>query len=205
LPKRFAFLPFACAALALSAGTATHAGPWIDDKGRSTEMGYPGAPRLLLSSDGRTIEEGINGFNQLCLETEFDRTRVEFAAEALDWGFEYRIEMMPFNDPVDVGGWNSKDAALRVSESIFFNNRAQCNLTFFPGAGPDLSDVQAILSQIVGEQPVNADRQFKRNGEPRRHYSPEWQIVSASGTELSIFARPSPTMDGAYHFAVLRD
>ncbi|MGB3738902.1 MAG: hypothetical protein WA948_06055 [Pontixanthobacter sp.] len=205
--KRAIAIKAAAASLVVSgvfAASSAMAGPWIDDVGRSTSVDYYDATPIVLTAANHDMQEGVLAFDALCLQTDFDRTKVQVAADRSDWTFEYNAELMPMDTPVDVGGWNAPDAALRMSESIFFNKKAQCNLTFMPGVNSDRDAIQVAVSQHLGSEPANADKQFDKKGKAKRHYMPEWSITDADGRSLTIYARPAPEYPGAVHLAVLK-
>lgn len=188
----------------LSLSTGAAAAPWIDDVGRSMSFNFPGSTQIQLAPNDKELAEGIKAFETLCLKTNFDKELVKIAVKEINWEFVYQEELFPSKNPVDVGGWNSKDSALRVAGEIFFNKKAQCNLTFYPAKAAGISDVQSQFTTLLGKEPRNADRQFKKSGKPRKYYSPEWEITSSDGSKQTIFARPSPNLQGAFHFAVLK-
>lgn len=190
--------------LLLSLSTGAAAAPWIDDIGRSMNFNSPSSTQIQLEPNGKELAEGIKAFETLCLKTNFEKELVKIAVKEINWGFIYQEELISLKNPVDVGGWNSKDSALRVAGKIFFNKKAQCNLTFYPAKAVGISDVQSEFTTLLGKEPRNADRQFKKSGKPRKYYSPQWEITSSDGSKQTIFARPSPTLQGAFHFAVLK-
>ena len=190
---------------ALAVATPAAAGPWIDDKGRSTEMVFPGASPLVLAANGHSVTDGVAAFDRLCLKTGFERAALEPAVSASGWGFAYRAEMMPFKPPVDIGGWNSPDATLRMANGIFFNRKPQCNLTFLPADGADMAAVQAALTALLGAAPDNAAKQFDKKGKPKKYYSPEWTLTGSNGVLLKVFALPAVYNTGAFQLAVLKN
>jgi hypothetical protein len=181
------------------------AGPWIDDKGRSTEMTFPGATPVSLAANGHSVDDGVKIFHELCIKTGFNRKSVQIATEASGWNFVYRAEMMPFNQPVDVGGWNAPDAALRMADGIFFNKKSQCNLTFKPQSTADITAVETSLTAILGVSPYNISKQFDKKGKPKKFYSPEWHITGSGGATLSVFVLPAVYNSGAYQLSVLKN
>ena len=191
--------------MAVAAATPAEAGPWIDDKGRSTEMVFPGASPLVLAANGHTVADGVTAFDRLCLKTGFDRAALEPAVAASGWGFAYRAEMMPFKPPVDTGGWNAPDATLRMANGILFNKKPQCNLTFLPVASSDMAAVQAALTALLGTAPDNAAKQFDKKGKPKKYYSPEWTLTGSDGVRLKFFALPAVYNTGAFQLAALKN
>ena len=191
--------------LAVAVAAPAAAGPWIDDKGRSTEMVFPGASPLVLAANGHTVADGVAAFDRLCLKSDFDRTALEPTVEASGWGFAYGAEMMPFKPPVDIGGWNAPDATLRMANGIFFNKKPQCNLTFLPVGGADMAALQAAVTALLGAAPDNAAKQFDKKGKLKKYYSPEWTVTGADGARMKVFALPSDYNAGAFQLAVLKN
>jgi hypothetical protein len=193
------------ALVAIAVATPAVAGPWIDDRGRSTAMQFPGVRPVTLAANGHTAAAGVAAFDAVCLKTAFDRSAVETAAQQSGWGFVYRAEMVPSNQPVDVGGWNAPDATVRMADGIFFNRKPQCNLTFVPAAEGGLGAVQEALASLLGKPADNADEQFDRKGKPKRYFAPEWTLAQPDGSNLKIFALSPPDIPGAIQLAVLKD
>jgi hypothetical protein len=159
----------------------------------------------MISATSHSLADGIAAFSQLCLKTNFDRSSVEKAVAASDWMFSYRSEMVPFKNPVDVGGWNAPDAALRMSNEIFFNKKSQCNLTFAPVQSVDSNVVMDAMSKALGKAPDNAAKGLDKKGNRAKFFSPEWIITGADGIAVTIFAHPSRSIAGAIHFAALKN
>jgi hypothetical protein len=191
------------AAIALIAAPVS-ATPWVDDLGRSMNFFFPGSKPLQLQAGSHSVADGVQAFQKICLAGAFDKASIGSAVQGLNWNFAYREQMMPFKQPVDVGGWETSDAAVYAAEKIFFNKLPQCNLTFAPAAFPALTDIQAAISAAVGAQPRNADKAFDKKGRPNKRYEPEWALPQADGSTQLIFARLSPTVKGAVHLAVLK-
>lgn len=189
---------------ALLGATAALAGPWIDDKGRTTTMTFPGVTPASYVMNGHSLQDGAKLFDKVCLKTGFDRAAVAKAIDESGWGFSYRAEMMPFNDPVDVGGWNAPDATLRMANGIFFNKKPQCGLAFAPIGLTDMAAVQEVLTELLGKTPDNADKQFDKKGRPKKYYTPEWTLTDAGGAQLKIFAHPLQYNGGAVQIAALK-
>ncbi|HUQ12816.1 MAG TPA: hypothetical protein VM055_00890 [Novosphingobium sp.] len=180
------------------------AGPWVDSVGRSTELTFPGSAPVKLTAGTHSLTDGVAAFVGLCVETGFDRAKVERAAAASDWAFAYRAEMMPFKPPVDVGGWNAADATLRMANGIFFNKKPQCSFMFAPQGGADMAAVQAALTKLIGP-PGNAAKQFDKNGKAKKYYTPEWTVTVADAKPLKVYALPAVYNAGAFQLAVLQN
>lgn len=189
---------------AFLAASPLHAGPWVDDKGRSMELQFPGATPTVYRPNGHTIADGVALFDAACRNAGFNKKATEAAVSDSGWNFTYQAEMMSFKEPVDVGGWNARDATIRMANGIFFNKKSQCSLVFAPQGGSNVSEVQEALSTLLGSAPSNADKQFDKKGNPKKYYTPEWTIAGADGGQLKVFALPLPYNNGAIQIAVLK-
>lgn len=184
--------------------TQAAATPWIDNRGRSTSFFYPGSKPLALSAGAHSLGDGASAFKKVCLTGTFDAATIRSAAEGLGWGLTYRSQMMPFKDPVDIGGWEASDAALYASNGLFFNRNAQCNLTISPSSPATLSDIQAAMTAVVGTAPANVAKAVDKKGKPNRWFEPEWNVSLADGSPAVVYARLSPTIRGAVQLAVMK-
>lgn len=188
----------------LSLSTAASA-TWVDKFGRVTELSFPGTTPLIIAPGAHSVKDGVRAFDQLCLKTSFDRSEIEKAVAASDWGFDFKSEIVPFKPPVDVGGWNSPDAALRMANAIFFNKKSQCNLTFAPKEAASSDAVLDAVSSMLGKEPSNASKRFDKKGIPYRYFEPEWTIVAPDGVALTLFVHYSRIAPGAIHLAVIKN
>src|SRR4030095_3553115 len=108
------------------------AAPWLDERGRVLTMQFAGAPVDKFTAARPDASAAAARFQSLCLDTGLNRESAGKQAVASAWGFTYRPLMVPFKQPVELGGWVSADAALNVGSNLFFNKYSQCSLT---GAG----------------------------------------------------------------------
>lgn len=194
-------LPFA---LLLSLSTAASA-TWVDKFGRVTELSFPGTTPVTIGAASHSLADGVAAFDQICLKTNFDRNGVEKAVAASDWGFSFRSEMVPFKEPVDVGGWNTPDAAVRMANAIFFNKKSQCNLTFAPNETVSSNAVLDAVSNVLRQAPSNAAKRFDKKGNPAKYFSPEWTLVGSDGAAITVFAHASRNISGAIHLAAIKN
>lgn len=176
---------------------------WVDDIGRSLTLQFPGSAPLTLSPGDHSIADAAALFKTACLSGSFERDRVASLLDASGWGFAFADQMMPFKEPVNVGGFQAKDAAVNVSASIFFNKRPQCNLLFRAPQPHDQAAAVAALSTVLGAEPTNAADAVKK-GKPNKRYQPEWAMPAANGASLTVYARASVSDPSVTHFAVLQ-
>ena len=167
-------------------------------------MQFPGSAPSVYTAGNHNLADGIATFDRLCLQTGFDKGAVDRAASEGSWKFTYRTEMIPFKEPVDIGGWNAPDATLRMADGIFFNKKAQCSFAFAPNDAADMGTIQEAMSKLIGSAPSNASKQFDKKGKPKKYYTPEWSKPGTGGAILKIFAYPLPYNGGAIQLAVLR-
>jgi hypothetical protein len=194
------------AALALLASaTSAMAGAWVDDLGRSTEMQCPGSTSPVYTANGHSVADGVELFGAVCLKNGFDRAAAEPVVVGSGWSFSYRAEMMPFKEPVDIGGWNAPDATLRMANGIFFNKKPQCSLAFRPQETADIAAVQDAMSKLLGKAPENAAKQFDKSGKPKKYYTPQWSLLGPDGAAIKVFALPLPYNSGAIQIAALKN
>lgn len=191
------------AAALLACGSAASAAPWVDDVGRSLQMSFPGAPVISLKANGHNLADAVSMFSTLCLETNYDKQEAGKLAEAAGWDFAYQEEIVPFKEPVDIGGWISVDADLRIAETVFFNKQSQCNLTVVIDEPFDSAQLQSAISAKLMTEPSNIKKAFKKSGEPKKNYQPEWLISSGDGSSHIVYARPSISQANAIHLAVV--
>lgn len=195
------FLPFT---LLVSLSTAASAS-WVDKFGRVTELSFPGIAPATLAAAQHSAADGVEAFSEFCLKTNFDRSSVEKAIAASDWRFSYQSEMVPFKNPVDVGGWNAPDAALRMAKEIFFNKKAQCNLTFAPSGPVSTDTILDAISNVAGKSPDNIAKRFDKNGSPAKYFSPEWTISRPDGSVVTIYFHQSQNTTSTIHLAVIKN
>lgn len=183
----------------------THAaGIWIDEHGRSTQMGAPGMTSFNPSANGHDLKNAVSLFHTLCVSSFTSKDAVGKAAEGTDWGFSYQVDEVPFKDPVDLGGWISRDALLNVSDGIFLNPNPQCNLLVNTTDDFDIALIERAVSEQIGAAPRNADKAVKKNGKPNKHYSPEWGVKTADGLDAIIYARRSVANANVVHLALMK-
>lgn len=191
-------LAFLAAALLPTAASAS--APWVDDSGRQTMMQFPGSAETRLGANGHDAGAFASAFKRVCVDTGLVREVAGLSAESLDWGFAYRQEMVPFNNPVDLGGWYTRDAVVNVATGIFLNKHAQCNLIGVPSGG-DLAAIKAGLETQFGA-PANAAKATKKDGKPNKSYVPEWEVVLPQGgtatvKAMQVYGNPSEIMISA--------
>ena len=193
------------ALLSSLAASAAHSAPWIDDRGRFVEMQFPGAPKDKLVVSGHDLYAAAALFKSLCLDTALDRETAGKQAIASDWGFTYRPMMVPFKQPIELGGWVAADAALNAGANLFFNKHSQCSLTVAVAGPSDGVASEAAIAKLLGTQPSNAGKALDGKGKRKKFYEPEWISADpATGSVTTIYARSLMEPKGQVQFAVLR-
>ena len=189
--------------LALSLWSTSASASWVDQFGREISFTFPGHAPVTLSKGNHTLADGIAAFDAVCLKTGFDKSAVEKAIQALSWGFTYKAETFPLTNAVDIGGWNTDDATVRVGIDLFFNKKAQCNVVVMTSDAPTVDGMVDSLTAIIGKAPDNAKKRYNKQGKPRPYFAPQWTVVNAGGQSTTIYAKPSTTSAGAVLFAVV--
>jgi hypothetical protein len=189
--------------LALSLWSTSASASWVDQFGREISFTFPGHAPVTLSKGNHTLADGIAAFDAVCLKTGFDKSAVEKAIQALSWGFTYKAETFPLTNAVDIGGWNTDDATVRVGIDLFFNKKAQCSVVVMTSDTPTADGMVDGLTAIIGKAPENAKKRYDKQGKPYPYFSPKWTVVNASGQSTTIYAQWSITSAGAVVFAVV--
>jgi len=181
------------------------AAPWLDERGRVLTMQFAGAPVDKFTAAGHDAGAAAAMFKNLCLDTGLNRESAGKQAVASSWGFTYRPLMVPFKQPVELGGWVSADAALNVGSNLFFNKYSQCSLTVAVAGPANIVASEDAMSKLLGSQPYNAAQSLDRKGKRKKSYEAEWSIADpATGGTTTIFVRPIEKTDGQVQFAALR-
>ena len=197
------FIAFAL--IGSTVAVAAHAAPWLDERGRVLTMQFAGAPVDKLAAAGHDAGAAAAMFKSLCLDTGLNRESAGKQAVASSWGFTYRPLMVPFKQPVELGGWVSADAALNVGSNLFFNKYSQCGLTVAVAGPADILASEAAMSKLLGSQPYNAAKALDSKGKRKKFYEAEWSIADpATGSITTIIVRPIEKTDGQVQFAALR-
>jgi hypothetical protein len=195
----------ALALLSACAAAAAPAAPWIDDRGRFLVMQFPGLPEDKLVASGHDLAAAAALFKKLCLDTTLERESAGKQAVEAGWGFSYRPLMVPFKEPIELGGWVAKDAALNVGSNLFFNKHSQCSLTVAVTGPADSVASEAAMSTLLGVQPGNADKALDGKGKRKKYYEPEWAVVDpATGSMTTVYVRPVANSKGQVQLAALR-
>ena len=196
------FIAFALIGLTAAAAQAA---PWLDEHGRTLTMQFAGAPVDKLAAAGHDASAAVAMFKSLCLDTGLDRATAGRQAVASSWGFTYRPLMVPFKQPVELGGWVSADAALNVGSNLFFNKHSQCNLTVAVAGPANIVASEDAMSKLLGSQPYNAAKALDSKGKRKKFYEAEWSVADpATGSITTIYVRPIEKTVGQVQFAALR-
>ncbi len=188
-------------AAAVMSSAAIGSSPWIDDLGRQTTMQFPGDTPTILTANGHDSTAVVAAFKRICLESRLDRQLAGKAAQDLDWGFAYRSIMMPFKDPVDIGGWYTRDAVVNAGKALFFNKQTQCNLIAAPSDASQES-MRNAMDATLGA-PSNTGKAFKKNGKPNKYYSPEWTVSTSQVGTVTVFMLPISGSRDQFQIAAL--
>jgi len=195
----------AFALIGSTVAASAQAAPWLDERGRVLTMQFAGAPVDKFTAAGHDASAAAAMFKNLCLDTGLNRESAGKQAVASAWGFTYRPLMVPFKQPVELGGWVSADAALNVGSNLFFNKYSQCSLTVAVAGPADIVASEDAMSKLIGSQPYNAGQALDRKGKRKKFYEAEWSIADpATGSITTIFVRPIEKTDGQVQFAALR-
>lgn len=189
--------------LALAPATAS-ADVWIDDKVRSLTLQAPGLQTTALAPNGHSASEAARLFKQVCLSGKFHRAAVDAALAASGWGFGFVDKMMPFKDPVNIGGFYAPDALLNASDGIFFNKVPQCNLLVRTAEPFQQGTAEAALAEALGARPSNLAEAMKK-GKPNRSYQPKWIVAGDNGSTFVVTVRRSVVDPDVTHLAALQD
>lgn len=198
------FLPGLLAAAVALIPIAASADVWIDDKVRSLTLQAPGLQTTALTAKGRSASEAARLFKQVCLTGKFDRASVNAGLAASGWGFSFVDKMMPFKEPVNIGGFHAPDALLNASDGIFFNKVPQCNLLVRTAEPFQQNAAEAALIETLGAPPSNLSEATKK-GKPNRSYQPKWIVSGDNGSAFVVTVRRSVIDPGVTHLAALQN
>ena len=111
-------------------------------------------------------------FKSLCLDTGLDRGIAGRQAVASSWGFTYRPLMVPFKQPVELGGWVSADAALNVGIEPVFNKYSQCGLTVAVAGRADIVASEDAMSKLLGASRTTPPKRWTARASARNSMKP---------------------------------
>ncbi|AJA07596.1 hypothetical protein SKP52_03335 [Sphingopyxis fribergensis] len=161
---------------------------WVDDKGRTTILGYGGPDTGSPISANTPVGDMVDLFDSVCLPKA---GKPHDAATTL--AAENRLEARPFiiagtkkEPPIELAIWHAPGAVLAATDGFFAAPQAQCNAVFYVNALPDRAELVSAMQSKYGA-PVNADEATDKNGKPRKYYTPEWSITS-NGNALMVSA-----------------
>ena len=167
-------------------------------------MQMPGDSQTVFRHNGHGPAAAAGLFKKACLDTGLARAAAGAAAEASGWGFAYQPVIVPFKDPVDIGGWYTIDAAVNVGAGMFFNKHNQCNLIVAPADQPSLATMLEAMSAAIGTSPANAADAFDKRGKPRKYFAPEWEVAIGGGSPARISIMPVSGAAGSYQLTALQ-
>ncbi len=149
-------------------------------------MQFPGAVQAAFVANEHDAGAAAALFKRACLDTSLSREAAGAVAEASGWGFAYRPVMVPFNEPVDMGGWYARDAAINVGTGMFFNKHSQCNLIVAVAGEFSVPAMRDAVAATLGSPPANAADSIDKKGKPKKYFIPEWQVPLATGGTATI-------------------
>ena len=167
-------------------------------------MQMPGDSPTVFRVNGHDAVAAAGLFKKACLDTGLSRSAAGGIAQASGWGFAYKPVIVPFKDPVDIGGWYAVDAAVNVGSGLFFNKHNQCNLIVAPTGKPDLAVMQDAMSASIGNSPVNAADAIDKKGKPKKYFAPEWEVPVNGGQPARISIMPVAGAAGSYQLTALQ-
>jgi hypothetical protein len=193
-----------CVTAALFAAQSATADVWIDDKLRSLTLQAPGLETTDIAPNGHDADQAAALFRRACFSDRADRTSIAAMLSGNGWGFKFVDKMMPFKDPVNIGGFYAPDAVLNASEGIFFNKVPQCNLLVRTVDPFQREIAEAALAKAVGAEPSNIAEATKK-GKANKSYQPKWSITKSDGTAFTVTVRASVADPTVTHFAALQE
>ena len=184
--------------LAAGAATLAFAAPaaaapdimWVNPGGGLSGLGVEGEPVVPLQPGGRTLEQIVEGFDLLCMQTDFDKLKVNPVIAGSGWGGRYMPSMMAMaSGEVDLGGWQGADHSLGVAKDVFFSPNPQCVLTVATAAHYPAVELFPLLTARFGN-PANHAEMFGPDGKPNDSTRPYWLFAGSAPTrERVLFAR----------------
>ena len=167
-------------------------------------MQFAGDVPATFAANGHDAAAAADLFKRACLDTSLAREAAGKVAEASGWGFVYRPVMIPFKNPVDMGGWYARDAAVNVGSGMFFNKHSQCNLIVAPMGEFSVAKMRDALGVVIGSPPANAADAIDKKGKPKKYFVPEWQVPLASGTPATVKVMAVVGSDGSIQLSALQ-
>ena len=167
-------------------------------------MQFPGDVPAAFAANGHDAAAAADLFKRACLDTSLAREAAGKVAEASGWGFVYRPVTIPFKNPVDMGGWYARDAAVNVGSGMFFNKHSQCNLIVVLAGEFSVAKMRDALGSAIGSPPSNSADAVDKKGKPKKYFVPEWQVQVASGTPATVKVMAVVGSDGSIQLSALQ-
>lgn len=196
------------AGAALFAASPALAAPdimWVNPGGGLSGLAVDGAPVEALKAGPRTPAQIVDGFDMLCMKTDFDKLRVNPVIVGSGWGGAYMPSMMAMTSgEVDLGGWQGEDHSLGVAKDVFFSPNPQCVLTVSTATHYPAAELFPVLTARYGK-PANYAEMFGPDGKPNDTTKPYWLFAGSAQThERVLFARSlSRGSEHRIHLALL--
>lgn len=206
--KKFVIRTLAAGAALLASASPALAAPdimWVNPGGGLSGLTVDGAAVEMLKPGTRMLSQIVDGFDTLCMKTDFDKLRVNPVIAGSGWGGAYMPSMMAMGSgEVDLGGWQGEDHSLGVAKDVFFSPNPQCVLTVATATQYPALEFYPLLTKRFG-QPANFAEMIGPDGKPNDSVRPYW-ILSApgAGRERVLFARSlSRTGEYRIHMALI--
>lgn len=178
---------------------------WVNPGGALSGLAVEGAPVEPLKPGSRTPAQIVEGFDALCMKTDFDKLKVNPVIAGSGWGGAYMPSMMAMaSGEVDLGGWQGEDHSLGVAKDVFFSPNPQCVLTVSTATHYPAAELFPVLKARYG-QPANYAEMFGSDGKPNDATRPYWIFAGSAPThERILFARSlSRGSEHRIHLALL--
>lgn len=181
------------AGLGLLTGTPANAQPdlmWVNPGGGISGLKLSDDPVVPLKPGTRSLREIVDGFDLLCMGTDFDKLAVNRVIAGSQWGGQYMPGMLSTKSgEVDMGGWQGEDNSLAVAKDVFFSPNPQCVLTVATATRYPAIAFFPVLTAKYG-RPANFSEMFGPDGKPNDTTRPYWAFPgSTPKRERLLFAR----------------
>lgn len=176
----------AVASIAQAQTTGPIDGRFIDDRGRSVQIFLGGPPVATLAPGSKTADLLAAEFKRLCIDPNFDKTAFDQAAQGSAWNFSpvpFELRLGKKQEiSIDIGGWQSSDASVRMTNLDRVAPGLQCNLTV---ASQQITD-WAALTAALGTA-LQAEAKYTSGG--KNWGQATWSLPSESGNSRLVGLR----------------
>jgi hypothetical protein len=126
-------------------------------------------------------------FDQVCIKSAGDPQRVSELKDPFT--FEYHLQNISAGKekpPFEVHHWSAPGFEISQHGRFLSGLENQCNAVFQVSNLPSYAEVVVTLERVLGSPPVNADREFDKNGKRNKKYKPEWSVRDINGKTLRV-------------------